>query len=186
MMNFLNELVQINEAKMSGITGTIVELSKDSCFKTLELEDMRTISFVTKRGDIGTVYQREGEHELSVTLQGKKTDLTPVLFDNPRSVCKFLNSLNKSWYKENDLSESTKLTERYNESAEFEEDVSNISDFLKKSQKILESKNWKEWMQESNSNYGTDSVNRSKRVLDNLKKTIKELDDLYEELVDAS
>jgi UDP-N-acetylglucosamine 2-epimerase len=80
----------------------------------------------------------------------------------------------------------TNLSEGYNESTDFEEDVSNIEASLKKVKTILESKNWKEWMQDSKSNYGTDSVNRSKRVLDNLKKTIKEFDDLYEELVDAS
>lgn len=78
------------------------------------------------------------------------------------------------------------LTERYEGSHEFDEDVSETDKFLKNAKKILTSANWKKHMFDTDHNYGTNCVTKSHDLLGTLEKTIEELDAFYEYVTDEA
>jgi hypothetical protein len=84
------------------------------------------------------------------------------------------------------LNELLQITERYDESAEFEADVNKLESLLKDAKVIVASKNWNDWMQASKSNYDTKSVEKSKKLLSTIQLAIDSVDDIYDELSNAS
>jgi hypothetical protein len=84
------------------------------------------------------------------------------------------------------LNELLQITERYDESAEFEADVNKLETLLKDAKSIVASKNWNDWMQDSKSNYDTKSVEKSKKLLSTIQLAIDSVDDIYDELVNVS
>jgi flagellar hook-associated protein FlgK len=84
------------------------------------------------------------------------------------------------------LNELLQIIERYEESTEFEDDVNKLESLLRDAKAIVVSKNWNDWMQASKSNYDTKSVEKSKKLLSTIQLAIDSVDDIYDELSDAS
>ena len=74
----------------------------------------------------------------------------------------------------------------YESSSDFESDVSAVQEHLNKIKKITGSPAWSDWMRQTDANYSAHSVPLNKELIKTVALAQKNLDALYEHLVNAS
>jgi hypothetical protein len=124
------------------------------------------------------------------------SDIQEFLMDNSGAIEGIIEWI-KEWIEHNDewkqslinsLNESVDLTEgnQYDSSIDFENAVSSVEKNVKDALKTVKSSQWKDWMRKSADNFGTASPTKSRELEASLTTAQKQLDKLYEELVNAS
>jgi hypothetical protein len=82
--------------------------------------------------------------------------------------------------------EEDAITERYEESADFDADIGKVHDLLYQAQAIIQSTNWKQHMHDTDSNFDTSAKEMSRRAEEKLKLAIDAYSKLYDHMMEAT
>lgn len=72
------------------------------------------------------------------------------------------------------------------DSGDFENAISGIEENLKKVKAVLESKVWKSYMEITDRNFDTRAASKSDHAIQCLRETMEAVDELYQDMLDAS
>lgn len=72
------------------------------------------------------------------------------------------------------------------DSGDFEDAISGIEANLQKVKAVLESKSWKTYMQITDRNFDTRAESKSDHAIQSLRETMEAIDELYQDMLDAS
>jgi hypothetical protein len=85
-----------------------------------------------------------------------------------------------------EAAQPVKVAEAYQESSDFDSDMSEVDAALKKAAKILSSKSWLQHMKDTDDNYSTSGAAQSREILTQVKQVVTKLDKLYNDFIDAA